>query len=130
MRLIVLLCTLFFFSPITVAEDKEEGLPEVIYHKLNPQFTVNLQGDNHYLRTTIQLQLANDDAKEAVQEHNAAIRHALIILLSDNDADDIRTIEGRETLRKATIEHLNKTLKTYAKKEGITDVFFTEFVSQ
>lgn len=131
MRFIILLCALFIFTPLSYAEEKEEeAAPEVIYHKLNQQFTVNLRGDKHYLRATVQLQLANNDVKDAVKEHDAAIRHTLIVLLSDNDADEIATILGREALRKSAIEELNKTLKKYAKEEGVKDVFFTEFVSQ
>ena len=129
MRFIILLCSLFLFTSVHAA-DEETVAPTVIYYKINPQFTVNLQGDKHYLRTTIQLQLDNEEVKAALNEHNAAVRHSLILLLSDNKAEEIATIDGRETLRLAAIEQLNKTLERYAQVTGITNVFFTEFVSQ
>ena len=131
MRLVLLFCSFFLLTPAVFAEDGEETTaPEVIYLPLSPQFTVNLLGDKHYLRTSIQLQLANNEAKEAVQANDPAIRHALIILLSDNDVDEISTSDGLNTLRKRATETLNNTLKKYAKIEGVTDVFFTDFVSQ
>lgn len=135
MRFIILLSSLLFFTTVSIAEDEEVApevtdAPEVIYHKLEPQFIVNLQGEKHYLRTAIQLQLKSDDTKAALKEHNVPIRHALILLLSDNEAADLTYIQGREVLRLAAIEELNNTLKKYAGIEGIENVFFTEFVSQ
>ena len=130
MRFIILLCCLFVFTPVHSEDEEESTVPDVIYYKLNPQFTVNLQGEKHYLRTTIQLQLKNEEVKAAIEEHDVALRHTLILLLSDNDAEDIGTIQGREQLRLAAVKELNKALKKYAKKTGIVNVFFTEFVSQ
>ena len=130
MRFIILLCSLFVFTPVYSADEEESAAPEVVYHKLDPQFTVNLQGNKHYLRATIQLQLKNKEVKDAIETHDAAIRHSLLLLLSDNDAKDIGTIQGREKLRLAAIDELNKTLKQYAKKTGVVNVLFTEFMSQ
>ena len=133
MRLVVLLCGLFLLTPMAFAEEgeeTEEAAPEVIYMPLTPQFTVNLLGDKHYLRTTIQLQLADDETKEAIEANGPAIRHALIVLLSDNYVENISTGTGKMELQDKAVETLNKTLKKYAKKSGVDAVFFTEFVSQ
>tara|TARA_R110002074_G_scaffold366065_2_gene539899 strand:- start:29924 stop:30319 length:396 start_codon:yes stop_codon:yes gene_type:complete len=131
MRLVLIFCGFFLLTSAVFAEDAEEtAAPEAIYLPLSPQFTVNLLGDKHYLRTSIQLQLANSEVKEAIQENDPAIRHALIVLLSDNNVDEISTSDGLNTLRKRATEVINNTLKKYAKTEGVTDVFFTDFVSQ
>lgn len=131
MRLVLLFCGLLLLTPTVYAEDDEETLvPEVIYHALSPQFTVNLLGDKHYLRTTIQLQLADQETKSAIEANDPAIRHALIVVLSNNHVDDISNAEGLNALRIKTADTLNKALKKHAKIEGVTDVFFTDFVSQ
>jgi len=127
MRFIILLCSLFVFTSVYAA-DEENTPPVAIYYKLNPQFVVNLQGNKHYLRTTIELQLENKDLKSVVEEHDAVLRHTLIFLLSENHAEDMRKIQGREELRLTAIKELNKALKKYAKKTGIVNVFFTTFV--
>jgi flagellar FliL protein len=134
MRLVVLLCGLFLLMPTAFAEeDKEESseeAPEVIYLPLTPQFTVNLLGDKHYLRASIQLQLANEETKEAIVANDPAIRHALIVLLSNNNVEDISNSNGKMDLQDRAVKTLNDTLKKYAKKTGVDAVFFTEFVSQ
>jgi|TARA_R110002096_G_scaffold269820_12_gene463730 flagellar protein FliL len=131
MRLVLLFCGLLLLTPTAYAEDDEETVvPEVIYHALNPQFTVNLLGNKHYLRTTIQLQLADQKTKNAIEANDPAIRHALIVVLSNNQVDDISNADGLNALRLKAVDSLNKTLKKHAKIEGVTDVFFTDFVSQ
>jgi len=131
MRLVILLCGLLLFTSTVFAEEGEEEAPlDIIYMPLTPQFTVNLLGNKHYLRTSIELQLANADIKDAITENDPAIRHALIVLLSNNYIEDISTIAGRMELQDKAADVLNKTLKQYAKKEGISKVLFTDFVSQ
>lgn len=132
MRFIILFACLFLITPAAIAEDEAEptDVPEVIYLPLKPQFTVNLLGNKHYLRTTIQLQLKNESVKETIEANDPAIRHALIVLLSNNKVGDISTLAGKDTLRKNAVIALNEALKMYTKTEGVTDVFFTEFVSQ
>jgi len=130
MRLVVLLCSFILFTSTAFAEEEAEAAPEIIYLALTPQFTVNLLGDKHYLRTSIQLQLASDEIKDAVKANDPAIRHALISLLSNNTIEDISSTSGKMELQDKAVVTLNETLKKYAKKEGINAVFFTEFVSQ
>ena len=128
MRFFLIFAIFLLSQPLAFAE--EEEAPAVVYLPLKPQFTVNLLGKKHYLRTTIQLQLKNEDIKETIEANAPAIRHALIVLLSNNKVEDISTLQGKEKLRKSAVTTLNETLKTYTKTDGVSDVFFTEFVSQ
>jgi len=132
MRLVLLLCGFILFTPTAFAEEEAEAAPapEVIYLALTPQFTVNLLGDKHYLRTSIQLQLASDETKDAIEANAPAVRHTLITLLSNNKIEDISSISGKMELQDKAVKALNEALKKYAKKEGVDAVFFTEFVSQ
>jgi flagellar protein FliL len=129
MRLAILICGLLFFTPIAFAEEGEEAA-DIIYMPLTPQFTVNLLGNKHYLRTSIQLQLTDESTKEAIEANDPAIRHALIVLLSNNNVEDISSGTGKIDLQNRAIETLNKTLTKYANNSGVEAVFFTEFVSQ
>lgn len=132
MRLFLILTIFLLSSPAALAEEgaSSEEAPQVVYLPLKPQFTVNLLGNKHYLRTTIQLQLENETVKETIEANDPAIRHALIVLLSNNKVEDISTLPGKEKLRKNAVTTLNETLKTYTNTQGVSDVFFTEFVSQ
>ena len=129
MRLVILIFVLALLSPIAFAEESEE-MPDTIYWALTPQFTVNLLGNKHYLRASIQLQLTDEATKTAIEENDPAIRHALIVLLSNNNVEDISNTSGKLDLQSRAVETLNNTLKKHANKSGVEAVFFTEFVSQ
>ena len=58
-----------------------------------------------------------------------AIRNKLLLLYGSQSYDDVRTMEGRESLRAATVEAINEVLGT-TPKTGIHDAFFTAFVIQ
>jgi flagellar FliL protein len=132
MRLFLIFAIFLLNLPAAFAEEEtdSEEAPTIVYLPLKQQFTVNLLGKKHYLRTTIQLQLKNETIKETIEANDPVIRHALIVLLSNNKVEDISTLAGKEKLRKNAVTTLNETLKTYTKTDGVTDVFFTEFVSQ
>jgi len=132
MRSVILLLSLLLLNPLAFAEESEDeaSAPEIIYMPLTPQFTVNLLGDKHYLRASIQLQLADDATKEAIQKNDPLIRHALILLLSNNRIENISSTTGKLELQDKAVLALNKTLKKYTKTSGVEQVFFTEFVAQ
>jgi len=129
---IALICALLSLAHPVFAADEEQAKPApVIYLPLKPKFTVNLQGKRHYLRAEVQLKLDNDATKSTVQLHNAAIRHALVLVLSDKDVKQITSMSGRESLRAEALAAVQEALKTYAgKNKGIEDLFFTDFVAQ
>ena len=129
MRFVILLLGLFLFCPTTFAEEGEEA-PEIIYMALTPQFTVNLLGHKHYLRASIQLQVSDSDTKSAIQANDPAIRHTLIVLLSNNLIENISSSTGKLELQDKAVIELNKTLKKYSNSNGVEKVFFTEFVAQ
>ena len=129
MRLVILIFVLALLPPTAFSEENE-GMPDTIYLALTPEFTVNLLGNKHYLRASIQLQLADEATKAAIQENDPAIRHALIVLLSNNNVEDISNTGGKIDLQLRAVEALNDTLQKQANKSGVEAVFFTEFVSQ
>ena len=130
MRSVILLLSFLLLSPFAFAEEETEAAPEIIYMPLTPQFTVNLLGDKHYLRASIQLQLDDDETKAAILKNDPIIRHTLIVLLSNNRIENISNSTGKLELQDKAVIALNKILKKYTKTSGVKQVFFTEFVAQ
>ncbi len=130
MRFIILLFGFFLVTCPAYAEEATEAQADAIYLELKPQFVVNLLGDKHYLRASVQLQLADKATKEALEYNAAAIRHTLIVLLSNNQFNDITNSEGLADLRLRGIEAINETLKKQAGHGKVVELFFSEFISQ
>ncbi|MEQ9462689.1 MAG: flagellar basal body-associated FliL family protein, partial [Haliea sp.] len=58
-----------------------------------------------------------------------AVRNRLIMLLSDQDFDALRTVAGKEVLRQDVLKAVNEVLKLSG-PDAVQDVYFTSFVLQ
>lgn len=132
--LLVTLVQLPFTALSTANEGGGEG--EGKADAAGPQYVplegilVNLEGRRHYLRVEMQLLIDNGAHAEKIKAHFAPIRHALIMLLSGRNPDQIAQMEEREKLRAAAKEEIKKVLVANHADQGLEDVFFTDYLIQ
>ncbi|HYE34889.1 flagellar basal body-associated FliL family protein [Methylocaldum sp.] len=91
---------------------------------------VNLEGKRHYLRADIQLLVDGKENAEKIKMHMPPIRHALIMLFSNRNPEQLSAADEREKLRQAALQDVTKTLEKYGASEGLKDLFFTDFLVQ
>ena len=92
------------------------------------QFIVNLLSDSgrRFLKTTIDLELSDDDLIEELGAKNSRIRDVVIRVLSSKTVEEISTPKGKDKLKKELSNQLNAVLL-----DGqIVRVYFTDFVIQ
>jgi flagellar FliL protein len=106
--------------------------PEPIYVAIDPPFTVNLQGagPTRYLQTSVEALTRDPGVETALRRHLPVIRNSLLMLFSSKEARDLATLEGKESLRAAALESIQKVLQTETGQANVEDVFFTSFVMQ
>jgi len=126
------------FIPLQLqAADEEEGEKAVEddakYFELSPPFVVNLQDTGkriRFLQARIQI-LAYGNAKiEIVKTHDAAVRDALITLLSAQTREDISTAKKKKALQEKALKTVQKVLKEETGRQQIEGLYFTSFVVQ
>jgi len=93
-------------------------------------FVVNLldkQGvGKRYLKVTMQLEVAKEEDKLIVENHNPQIRDTVLLLLSSQSLKEINSMEGKLELKQALLSRMNQILG-----DGIVRrIYFTEFVVQ
>lgn len=96
--------------------------------KLEP-FTVNLAASDRYLQTNLTLQIANPEVTDKIKMLMPKVRHALIVLLSSKESEQLQSLEGKRQLMEEIKNGVNKTLEL-KEHDGVTDVFFENFVIQ
>lgn len=124
----ILALFLLLFSPLGYGTSGEED-GGVEYLPLQ-SLLVNLEGKRHYLRADIQLLIDSKAHAERIKMHMPPIRHALIMLFSNRNPEQLAAAEEREKLRQAALQDVTKTLQKYGASEGIKDLFFTDFLIQ
>lgn len=132
-RLITLLAILLLglAGPATAAE--KEGAHKAIYYAMDPPFVVNLnEGPRmHFMQITVQLMSRDPAIIAAIEANLPPLRDALIMLLSHQSGETMRSVQGREEVRKQALSDVQKVMAEVAGvKKGLDAVYFTDFVIQ
>lgn len=103
-----------------------------IYLPMEPPFVVNFDADAdvRFMQITLQVSARDQAVIDQVKEHGPAIRNGLVMLFSSQDPVALNTREGKETLRKQSLDEVNKVLKEQSGLSGVENVYFTSFVMQ
>jgi flagellar FliL protein len=108
----------------------EEGDP--VYHELDPVLVVNLApgGAAGMLQVALQVMTRTPTVVETLQANDPMIRHHLLNLLEQQQADALMTKEGKQALQAAIMELLSDKLEELKEPGEIKGVYFTQFVMQ
>jgi flagellar FliL protein len=95
-------------------------------------FTVNLHraSEERYLQVTINLELMDAAAADAVKQQMPSIRNRVLLLLSSKGAEELMTRDGKEKLSADIAAELRKTLDGAGPNKGLEQVLFSHFVIQ
>ncbi len=131
-RLFVALVLFLVMPAWAVAEDADQPKADPKYVKLSPAFIVNLKRGTgaRFLQVKAEVLVNSEEDATEVALHRPAMRHAIIMLLSNQDGRKIRSIETRENLRVEAEKAIKVQLEELAGRPIIEGLFFTNFVVQ
>jgi flagellar FliL protein len=109
----------------------DKSAPE-IYHTLHPNFVVNFQSPKRerYLQVSVEIMTRSEEVVDAVKKHMPVIRNSLVMLFGSQDAQELRSREGKETLRQDVLGEIQKVLEERIGESGVEEAYFTSFVMQ
>lgn len=102
------------------------------YFGFEPDIITNYIGQGNkklgYVRITVDLML-NDMADIAIVEHHTPLlRDAIVEILSKEPEENIKSLTGREEIRKRCTEKLKALLKQETGQEIVREVLFTKYL--
>ena len=127
---LMMLVTPPLFAEDEEAEETEEATPVISYYQVKPSLTANLASGGKYIRCDVQLMTNDELFLEELNLHGPAIRHTLLLLLSEQDGKTIKTPEGKETLRKEALSAVSQLMRDLSGKDRMQELFFTTFFVQ
>ena len=112
-----------------------EAVAEVkpaLYQSFDAPLVVNFEKRSpvKLLQADIEVMARDEAVIDAFKLHRPMIRNNLMLLLAQQDYAEISTTEGKETLRQAMLDEINKVLRERGSEQGVEQVFFTKFVMQ
>jgi flagellar FliL protein len=126
---------MMLITPPLFAEDEDEEVeaetaPVISYYQIKPSLVANLASGGKYIRCDVQL-MTNDEAfLDELKLHGPALRHSLLLLLSDQDGKHIKTASGKEELRTKALSEIGKLMQDLSGKNELKALFFTTFFVQ
>lgn len=102
------------------------------YFEIPKPFVVNINGEDPivFLQVNAQLKTTDPHLKKALLENLPAIRHTMIMVLSEQNAQSLRTLNGKEQLRQQARKELRAMMKKQIGEPAIETVYFTGFIIQ
>lgn len=122
---------------LSFAEEEEEAVEgepekkELAYFLLRPSLVVNIKGRGaKFARIEVQLMTTNKDRIKEIELHVPALRHELLLLLSEETGKKLKTQEGRENFRQQALAAVQQVIEEQVGENLIDDIFFTSFLVQ
>ncbi len=123
--------TVFLMRPAAEPDQAEVQVKPALYLPLRP-LVVNFseKGPVRFLQVELQLMAHDQAVLTAAETHMPAIRNDILFLLGGQTYETVSTREGKEALRAAIQQSIQRILEQHQVEGAIENVYFTSFVMQ
>lgn len=120
--------------PAYAADEEEEEAPvESSYVSLGEPMVLNLTSQTNrltFLQISADVLVGNSDAEDMIKTHVPAIRHKLIMLLSEQDAAHIKSPAKREEIRQQATAEVIALIENLSGSREETEILFSSILVQ
>lgn len=121
-----------FMATPSLASDEASDPADSAYLSLGDPMVLNLTNNKRLTFLQISADVLIGDASEesTIKTHIPAIRHSLIMALSDRDAKDIKSPQKREEIRQKLTADVKTLIADLSGSEAISDILFSDILVQ
>ena len=132
---ILIVCSLMILlglAPVFAADEEEAASKSSAYVSLGKPLVLNLSGAKRltFLQISADVLVADSSAEDIVKTHVPAIRHSLIMALSEQKAGDIKSPTKREEIRKQLTSDVKTLIADLSGNEEVSDILFSSILVQ
>jgi len=116
----------------TSEEEVVEELGPAIYVGVPNAITANLPGSkkSRTVQVKMSFMVRSDKAKDNVRLHMPQLKNDVLMLVSQKNADELKTPEGRIKLQQEALETVRKSMTNLVDDPTVERVLFVSFVMQ
>ena len=130
----LLLCSTIMLLGFTQAKaaDDEPAPVNSAYVSLGDPMVLNLSGPKRltFLQISADVLVSDSDAEETIKIHVPAIRHSLIMLLSEQKAGDIKSPVRREEIRQQATSQVQTLITDLSGSKEVSEILFSSILVQ
>lgn len=124
---------LLMIPEISHAQDDAKK-PTYAYVGLEPDIVTNYAGDNSkklgYVRVTIEMMVADPSKIMSIEHHMPLLRATAIEVFGAQPEDKIRSLTGREDIRRLVLQKFRDIMKRETGEDVIENIIFTKYLRQ
>ncbi|MCD9466114.1 flagellar basal body-associated FliL family protein [Photobacterium iliopiscarium] len=129
------LMAITLLSPITYAKQSNNDSTQssMRYYTLTPNIITNyVMNDSRlgYIRLQVDLMLTDSNQLVNIEHHAPLIRDCIISIISQQSAQQIKSLAGRENIRQLSKQKINQLLLVETGHTAINELLFTKYLYQ
>jgi len=128
-----LLISMLSFGQLRAAETEVKTSTSAAYVSLGDAMVLNLRSGSKrltFLQLSADVLISDADSEELIKTHIPAIRHSLIVLLSEQKAGDIKSPGKREQIRKLATTQVQELIADLSGNEDVSEILFSSILVQ
>lgn len=112
------------------SDDSDSDLPlETLYINLEPPLVTNYQHDRlRYLKAEINVKVLGQETADAIEQHKPAIRHELLLMLSEYDMNTLMVVGKRQAILDRSKQVIEGILEEEGTAAQVKEVLFVNFI--
>ncbi|MGB0893106.1 MAG: flagellar basal body-associated protein FliL [Parashewanella sp.] len=109
----------------------EDAATEYTYFGFDPEIVTNYVSSRKklgYVRVSVELMVRTSSDMEIIEHHEPLLRSAIVEILGNQTEAQIKSLSGRDTIRKHCLDTVNQLLKQEVGKDVAVNLLFTKFL--
>lgn len=128
------LCFIALLStPIIHANEPTTPVAKFSYFTLKPDITTNYYTEGKqlgFIDVQVDLMVDNPDLIKTLEFNQPLIRNAIIEVFSQESGERVKSLAGREAIRKTCLDKVNEALVSETGEKILSDLLFTKYLYQ
>lgn len=112
-------------------EQEDQTLAEYAYYGFEPEIVTNYLASGRklgFVRISVELMVKDPADLVAIEHHDPLLRAAIIEILGSQTSDKVKSLTGREEIRRECYEALNRLIEQETGKPLIVNMLFTKYL--
>lgn len=129
-KLVAMLFILMASVTNVYAED-EEQLEEYAYYGFEPDIVTNYISNRKklgFVRLSVELMVKDPDELLKLEHHDPLLRAAIVEILGNQTEEKVKSLTGREEIRREVYDTLNRLLERETGKPFVVNLLFTKYL--
>ncbi|WP_423213383.1 flagellar basal body-associated protein FliL [Shewanella maritima] len=112
---------------VAVAEDEQE----YAYYGFEPDIVTNYISNRKklgFVKISVELMVSNPNDLVDLEHHDPLLRSAIVEILGNQAEDKVKSLAGREEIRRECFETVNRLIEQETGKATVVNLLFTKYL--